>query len=90
MRGQKVRGNGSSKKLEEMVRGNRNKYLSGLFFLPTSRKCAKIMKFSQLQVNVHKLWNFANFKKMCKDYEILSTLWNWAKTMKFYQLHENM
>ena len=57
---------------------------------PTSWNYAKILKFCQLQENVLRLWNFANFMKLSKNNKILPTSWKYAKIMKFCKLHETM
>ena len=43
----------------------------------------KIIKFCQLHETKPKIWDFANFMKLCKNYEIFQTSWKYGKIMKF-------
>ena len=54
--------------------------------LPTSFG-PKITKFCQLHLG-QKSQNFANYMKIAKNHEILSTSWKEAKIMKFCQIHQ--
>ena len=53
------------------------------------KKYTKIVRFYELRKNERKSWDFANFRKMGENHEILSTSWKWAKIMRYSQLPKN-